>query len=385
MRADGEARQPVVGEHPLPGRLLGQLRRRGGWVERERQLARLPARAGNARGTKGEAELPEQPPPLPEFVAGARSDERFEPVAVELDPLRQLADALEWPAPLALLDHGFRPRPAERLHVIEPDPHRVVLERALRGAAVDVDRPHLHPTPLRVPHQRGRRIEAHRLRVQKRREELARVVMAQPRRLVGEQAERRRVGLGEAEAREAGQLVVDPVRKLRVDGFLSRTRNKTGAIGLDRLLAPLAAHRAPQALGLADREARQRHRDLQHLVLEDDHPQRVGERLREQRVVDRRHEARVLSQPLAMLDVRVDGLALDRPGPDECDLDGQVVEVLGPCAQQALHLRAALDLEDTDGVGTLDVVVDVRIVERDAREVEGLSLARGTVPETGPD
>jgi hypothetical protein len=31
-------------------------------------------------------------------------------------------------------------------------------------------------------------------------------------------------------------------------------------------------------------------------------------------VVDRWHEARVLAQPLAVLDVRVDGLALDRPG-----------------------------------------------------------------------
>src|SRR5439155_2925890 len=71
MRADREARQPVVGEHPLPGRLLGQLRRRGGRVERERQLARLPARAGNASGAKGEAELPEQLPPLPELVTGA--------------------------------------------------------------------------------------------------------------------------------------------------------------------------------------------------------------------------------------------------------------------------------------------------------------------------
>ena len=35
-----------------------------------------------------------------------------------------------------------------------------------------------------------------------------------------------------------------------------------------------------------------------------------------------------------------------------------------------LHLRAALDLEDADGVGALDLVVDVRVVERDAREVE---------------
>ena len=42
---------------------------------------------------------------------------------------------------------------------------------------------------------------------------------------------------------------------------------------------------------------------------------------REQRVVDRRDERRVLAQPLPALDVRVDGAALDRPRPDERDLD----------------------------------------------------------------
>src|SRR5438093_6298120 len=103
MRADGKARQPVVGEHPLPGRLLGQLRRRRGRIQRQRQLARLSARTGNARGAKGETELPEQPAPLAELVAGARSDERLEPVAVELDPLRQLAHSGERSATLALL------------------------------------------------------------------------------------------------------------------------------------------------------------------------------------------------------------------------------------------------------------------------------------------
>ena len=47
----------------------------------------------------------------------------------------------------------------------------------------------------------------------------------------------------------------------------------------------------------------------------------------------------------ALLDVRVHGLPLDRPRPDERDLDGEVVDRLGPSAQEALHLRAALDLE----------------------------------------
>ena len=66
-------------------------------------------------------------------------------------------------------------------------------------------------------------------------------------------------------------------------------------------------------------------------------------------------------------------LALDRPRPHERDLDGEVVEGLRPRAQEDLHLRAALDLEAADGVGALDLGEDVRVVERDAREVDRLA------------
>ena len=58
------------------------------------------------------------------------------------------------------------------------------------------------------------------------------------------------------------------------------------------------------------------------------------------------------------------------PGPDERDLDREVVDRLGLRAQQALHLRAALDLERADGVGRLDLGEHGRVVERDAREVD---------------
>ena len=53
-------------------------------------------------------------------------------------------------------------------------------------------------------------------------------------------------------------------------------------------------------------------------------------------------------------------LADDRPGPDDRDLDDQVVEALGLHARQRRHLRARLDLEDADGVGALEHRVDRR-------------------------
>ena len=85
--------------------------------------------------------------------------------------------------------------------------------------------------------------------------------------------------LREAEAGERGQLVVDAVRRLLVDAVSRRALDEARAEGLDRLLAPLPAHRAAQPLRLADREAGERHRHLQHLILEDDDAVGLAQRL----------------------------------------------------------------------------------------------------------
>ncbi len=57
--------------------------------------------------------------------------------------------------------------------------------------------------------------------------------------------------------------------------------------------------------------------------------------------------------------------ALDRPGPHDRDLDHQVVIAARPQPRQHAHLRAALDLEGADGVGTADHLVGGCIVARD--------------------
>ena len=73
----------------------------------------------------------------------------------------------------------------------------------------------------------------------------------------------------------------------------------------------------------------------------------------------------------------MDGAALDRPGPDDRHLDGQVLDVLGPRARQHLHLGAALDLEDAGRLRGLDPSVDLGIVERDPRQVDSLAADPG--------
>src|SRR6185312_9837529 len=261
----------------------------------------------------------------------------------------------------------------ETLDVAEPDAYGVPLDPARRGAQIDIRRQHFDPAALGVPHKARRRIEAHRLGVQERAEKLAGVVVAEPGRLVCEQREGGRVRLGEAERRETVDLREDELRDLLRHPVLRRPREEALAVGLDRVLAPLAAHRPAQPLRLPYGEPRERHRDLEHLLLEDDRAERLLEALREERMVMRDDVARILAPALPAFDVRVHGLPLDRPRADERHLHGEVVEVLRLRSQKALHLRSALDLEEPDGVGVLDLPVDRLVVERDAGEVDALA------------
>ena len=239
---------------------------------------------------------------------------------------------------------------------------------------VHVGRDQLDPLALRLVRQRVGRVEAHRLLVEQRAQELRPVVHAQPGRLVGEQPEGGPVRLGEAEAREADDHRVHALGRLRVGPVRARgALDEALVVGLDRRRRALAAHRPAQPLRLARREARERHRDLDHLVLEDDRAERVAQHRLQRRVVVGDLEVRVLAHPLAARDVRVDRPAEDRPGPHDRDLDREVVQRLGPRAIQRLHLRAALDLEDAHRVGRLDRRVGRGVVERDPREVDALA------------
>ena len=66
----------------------------------------------------------------------------------------------------------------------------------------------------------------------------------------------------------------------------------------------------------------------------------------------------------------MDRIALDRAGPDDRDLDHEIVEALRPRLRQRLHLGPALDLEDPDGVGRLEHREDLRHLLGQPVEVE---------------
>ena len=185
------------------------------------------------------------------------------------------------------------------------------------------------------------------------------VVNPQPGRLVGEQAEGRRVRLGEAEAGEAHDLLPDRLGDVARGAALLGAGEELLLVGADGRLGAAPAHRAAQPLGLPRGEAGERHRHLEHLVLEDDRAERVAQHRLERRVLVGHLVRRIGPQRLAPLDVRVHGPADDRPRPHERHLHGQVVERRGPRPLQHLHLRARLDLEHARGLGLLDARVDL--------------------------
>src|SRR6202040_2327540 len=132
--------------------------------------------------------------------------------------------------------------------------------------------------------------------------------------LVGEQPESRRVCLREAEAREALNLLPDPLGGSGRDAAALSASEEALAVRDDRLLGALAAHRPAQALGLRGGEASQRHRNLDHLLLEDDRAEGVAQDRLEQRVLVGDLEAGILAKRLSALDVGVDRAALNRAG-----------------------------------------------------------------------
>ena len=126
----------------------------------------------------------------------------------------------------------------------------------------------------------------------------------------------------------------------------------------------VAVHRAAEPVGLAGGHARHGDADLQDLLLVKDHAECVAEDRLQQRVQVGDRLASLLAA-----DVGMDGIALDRPGPDDRHLDDQIVEGVGPRARQRLHLGTRFDLEDPDGVGLPDHLVDARVVQRKPVEV----------------
>ena len=78
----------------------------------------------------------------------------------------------------------------------------------------------------------------------------------------------------------------------------------------------------------------------------------------------------------------MDHFSDDGAGPDERDLDDEVVKVLGLEPWKGRHLSAALHLEHADGVALLQRLIDQRIVLWKLSEVDFLAPMVLDKPET---
>lgn len=89
---------------------------------------------------------------LAESVAGAGGHQRLEPVAGQVDAVREVAQVAEGPAPGALGDERLGVLAAEAHGLAQPEAHAAVrgLDLRLDGGAVDVDRVQRHAAALGV-------------------------------------------------------------------------------------------------------------------------------------------------------------------------------------------------------------------------------------------
>ncbi len=220
------------------------------------------------------------------------------------------------------------------------------LQRAVPVAVVDIDRQHRDPVLARVADDLRRGVEPHRLRVEQRAGGHLRADAFDPGRDIDEEREAGSVALREAIGAEPldlaeaalGEIAVVVVGDHALDEFLAEQMDF--AVALER------RHRPAQPVGLLGREAGADDGDLHRLFLEKRHAegffQDLAQRVRG--VFDRLLAA-------AAAQVGVHHVALDRPRPDDRDLDHQIVELCRLEARQHGHLGPTFDLEHAQRIG----------------------------------
>ena len=175
--------------------------------------------------------------------------------------------------------------------------------------------------------------------------------------------------LGKAVEGEGGDRAHDLVLDGAGDAALTHAAAQALLDHRHPLPRAFEAHRPPQLLGLAAGEAGSLHGHAQELLLKQRHAEgALQDRLQTGVGVGDGLAA------LAALEIGIGHVAGDRPRADDRHLHHQVVEDLGPVARQGRHLRPALDLEDTGGVGTADEVVCLGVAGRQVGEVDLHSL-----------
>ena len=246
---------------------------------------------------------------------------------------------------------------------VEPAPPRAGRPRAppprawLGPTPIDVGPADGDPVAPGVGDQALGRPEPHRLGVQQPGGEGGRVVQLEPGRGVHQVGEGHRVALGEPEVGEGGQGGVDLLGHVLGHVPGGHAGEQPVPQPAHPLAGPLGPHGLAELVGLGRGEAGHVDGDLHQLLLEE----RDAERPLQGRLQQRVQVGDVLLA-VAPPDVGMDGVALDGPGPDQGDLDGEVVEAAGLHPGQGAHLGPGLHLEHPHGVGPAQQVVDLGLL-----------------------
>ena len=179
-------------------------------------------------------------------------------------------------------------------------------------------------------------------------EKLSRVVRLQPRALVGRQRERGTVRFAEAERTETFEHFPDAIdiavgelalTRGRVNVCL-RTRSKSRLNRRGRFL-----HRATQFVCLGERDAHGFVQDAQHVLVIDDHPVAVLQKVAKARV-----QVVGLGEPVFRIQKRGDHVSLHRTRPEERDISDEVVVFIRLHLADEFALSRAFDLEHAERV-----------------------------------
>ena len=240
------------------------------------------------------------------------------------------------------------------------------VDGAVELRAVGVNRQYNDAVIGGVAEDLGRGVEAHGLAVDERGGEVGGVVAFEPGGGVDQQGEAGGVAFGEAVLAEALDLLEAALGEVQWVAALGHASDDLAAEVVDDLLAGLpGGDGAAELVGLVGGEAGGDDGQGHGLFLEE----RDAEGLAEDGADFVIRETDGL-QAVAAAEVGVDHVALDGAGADDGDFDDQVVEAAGPQAREHGHLGAGLDLEDADGVGGADHVVDGGVFGGDGGEGE---------------
>src|ERR1051325_996797 len=162
---------------------------------------------------------------------------------------------------------------------------------------------------------------------------------------IGNQGEARRMAFRKTIFAEAANLLDYALGECGGDALRLHACDQPFAVALHSSSAMPRRHVAAQLIGFSGSVIRHDHRQPHHLFLEQRHTEGSLEN-RPQQIMGKIDFLFLL----APAQIRMHHATGDRSGPDNADLDHQVIKILRFEPRQHRHLGAALDLKHADGV-----------------------------------